>query len=115
VSVPLYMDEHVPAPITDGLRSRGVDVLTVQEDGRAGADDEAVLARATALGRVLFTRDEDLLAIASAWQSRGRVFSGVIYAHQLRVPIGGCIRDLHLIATASDPREYASRVEYLPL
>src|SRR5215218_3164274 len=103
------MDEHVPGPVTNALRARGVDVLTVQEDARAGDDDEVVLARATELGRVLFTRDADLLAIAAALQSRGRVFSGVIYAHQLRVSIGACVRDLHLIATASQPEEYSNR------
>jgi hypothetical protein len=47
---------------------RGVDVLTVQEDGRAGASDAAVLDRATELGRVLFTQDDDLLVEASEEQ-----------------------------------------------
>ncbi len=31
--IPVYMDEHVPKAITIGLRMRGIDVLTVQEDG----------------------------------------------------------------------------------
>src|SRR5687768_6261398 len=109
------MDEHVPGPITDGLRTRRVDVLTVQEDGMAGAHDEAIVARATALGRVVFTRDEDFLAIASDLQARGGTFSGVIYAHQLRLSIGDCIRELGLIDAASESGEYANRVEYLPL
>lgn len=26
-----YMDEHVPKAVTEGLRRRGVDVITVQE------------------------------------------------------------------------------------
>ncbi|AFY30690.1 hypothetical protein Cal7507_0188 [Calothrix sp. PCC 7507] len=33
MSVPLYMDVHVPQAITDQLRRRGVDVLTAHEDG----------------------------------------------------------------------------------
>ena len=32
VSLKLYMDEHVPTAITEGLRQRGIDVFTVQED-----------------------------------------------------------------------------------
>ena len=28
-----YMDEHVPKAVTEGLRGRGVDVITVQELG----------------------------------------------------------------------------------
>lgn len=36
----LYMDVHVPSAVTEGLRRRGVDVLTSQEDGTRAADDE---------------------------------------------------------------------------
>ena len=46
MSLSLYMDVHVPAAITDGLRRRGVDVLTSQEDGTREADDSELL-RAT--------------------------------------------------------------------
>ena len=55
MSLPLYMDEHVHSGITDGLRQRGVDVLTVQEDDREGTPDPELLDWATELGRVLFT------------------------------------------------------------
>lgn len=115
MSVRFYLDEQVPAPITRALRGRGVDVLTVQEDAMGGSADEEVLARATALGRVVFTRDEDFLAIAHGLQTRGLHFSGVIYAHQLRVSVGECVRDLELMNAASETGEYADRVEYLPL
>ena len=79
----LYMDVHVPAAITDGLFLRGVDALTAQQDGAAGFDDESLLQRATELNRMLFTQDEDLLAIGSAWQQQSREFAGIVYAHQL--------------------------------
>lgn len=46
MSIAFYMDENVPRQITVGLRLRGVDDLTVQEDGRAGMIDPAVLDRA---------------------------------------------------------------------
>ncbi len=58
MTVRFYMDEHVSRAVTVGLRRRGLDVLTVQEDGRTGASDPAVLDRATELGRVLFSQDE---------------------------------------------------------
>ena len=35
MSLALYMDVHVPAAITRGLRRRSVEVLTAQEDGTA--------------------------------------------------------------------------------
>jgi len=59
------MDQHVPRAITLGLRLSGVDVLTAYEDGASGWDDAALLGRASALERVLFTRDDDLLAEAA--------------------------------------------------
>ena len=52
LSVSLFMDVHVPLAITDGLRRRGVDVLTAQEDAAATLADSELLERASALGRV---------------------------------------------------------------
>jgi predicted nuclease of predicted toxin-antitoxin system len=55
------MDVHVRRAVTEGLRQRGVDVVTAQEDGSATLDDPLLLDRASALGRVLFSQDGDLL------------------------------------------------------
>ena len=82
------MDEHIHQGITDGLRQRGVDVLTVQEDGRTGTPDPLILDRATELQRVIFTQDQDFLAEANRRQVEGMSFAGVIYAHQRLVTIG---------------------------
>ena len=109
------MDEHIHKGITDGLRQRGVDVLTVQEDGRTGTPDPLVLDRATELQRIIFTQDQDFLAEANRRQVEGMSFAGVIYAHQRLVTIGNCIRDLEIIAKASDPEDLANCVQYLPL
>ena len=79
------MDVHVHQAITTGLRLRGVDVLTAHEDGARRLSDSELLDRATALGRVLFSQDEDLLGEAARRQQGGETFAGVIYAHQLKV------------------------------
>ena len=42
---PFYFDVHVPAPITNQLRRRGVDVITAQEDGAAQLTDAELLGR----------------------------------------------------------------------
>ncbi|MGF1460261.1 MAG: DUF5615 family PIN-like protein [Leptolyngbyaceae cyanobacterium] len=60
MSLTLYMDENVHGAITNGLRQRRVNVLTVQEDHRSGIADPVVLDRATELRRILFTQDDDL-------------------------------------------------------
>jgi predicted nuclease of predicted toxin-antitoxin system len=109
------MDVHVPRAITQGLRLRGIDVLTAQQDGARRLSDSELLDRSNSLGRVLFTRDADLLAEARRRQREGHAFAGVIYAHQLQVTLGQCVRDLELIATAGEPDDFADRVYYLSL
>jgi hypothetical protein len=44
--IKLYMDEHVAKSVTEGLRRRGVDVVTVQELGLQAAEDQQHLQRA---------------------------------------------------------------------
>ena len=109
------MDVQVRRQITDGLRQRGVDVLRAQEDGTTRFEDTDLLDRATDLGRVLFSQDEDLLAEAAKRQQDGTEFAGVIYAHQLNITIGQCITDLEFLALAGEPEDFANWVEYLPL
>lgn len=110
-----YMDVHIPAAVTAGLRLRGIDVLTTQEDQYGTADDESLLARATEIERVLVTQDHDFLAIAAEWQSSRREFSGIVFARQLAMGIGLLIEDLELIAVAAEPEEVHGRVTHLPL
>ncbi|MEM7116733.1 MAG: DUF5615 family PIN-like protein [Chloroflexota bacterium] len=108
------MDVHVRHMITVGLRLRGVDVLTVQEDGRRLADDTILLDRAAELNRVMFTNDDDFLAKAQYRQRQGIDFIGVIYTHQ-RTPIGKCVHDLELIAKVNVPADMFNQVTFLPL
>ncbi len=110
-----YMDEHIPKAITLGLRLRGIDVMTAQEDGQEGTSDPALLDRACELRRVLFTFDDDLLSEAAQHQQAGKSFCGVIYAHPLNISIGKCISDLHVIGQAGEPGDMEERVEFLPL
>ena len=115
MTIRLYMDHNVPAAITIGLRLRGVDVLTAYEDNFHQAPDPVLLNRAHELGRVLFSRDDDLVAEAVARQKEGVAFSGVVYAHQLRVNIGTTIDGLEMIAIAGDPDDLMNKVQFLPL
>lgn len=111
----LYLDQRVPRAITIGLRLRGVAVVTAFADGASTATDLALLDRASALGRALFSQDDDLLSEATRRQAAGEPFSGVIYAHQLRASIGACVSDLVLIATTAKPDDLRDRVLFLPL
>jgi hypothetical protein len=115
VSVKLYMDVHVRSAVTQGLRRCGVDVTTAQEDDNSRSPDHLLLDRAQALGRAIFSQDDDLLREAHRRQELGERFAGVIYAHQLRITTGQAVRDLEMIAKVYDPGDLEDRVEYLPL
>jgi predicted nuclease of predicted toxin-antitoxin system len=71
VSVQFYFDVHVYGPAYEQLLARGVDVLRVQDDGRAEVADPDLLDRATELGRVIVTFDDDFLAEAHRRQDEG--------------------------------------------
>lgn len=101
---PLYLDVHVPAAIAAQLRTRGVNVITAQEDAAMEFEDAA-----------LFTQDIRFKALAENWQRAGRPFSGLIFGHQLHGTIGQYVRDLELIAKATDFTDWQSQVEQLPL
>ena len=114
MGVALYMDVHVPGPITQQLRRRGVDVLTAREDEHHEVDDDQLLSRATLLGRVIFTQDILFRALAGEWQRNKRDFSGLLFGPQLGGTIGQYVQDLELIAVYSEPDEWRNVVQFLP-
>jgi predicted nuclease of predicted toxin-antitoxin system len=109
------MDVHVPRAVTTALRLRMIDVLTAQEDGTAQLDDGRLLERAAELSRILVSQDKDLLGEGTRRLRQHRPFSGIVYAHQLRVTIGQMVEDLELIARATSQEEWQGRIEYLPI
>lgn len=115
MSISLYMDHNVPRAVTEGVRHRGVKVKTAYENGRETARDPEILDRATELSYVLFTQDDDFLPITGKRQRNRIGFSGVIYAHPLKITIGRCIEDLTLITKIADLQDLEDRVIYLPL
>jgi hypothetical protein len=115
MAVALLFDVHVDYAIANQLRLRSVDVLTAQDVGADRLPDELLLERARELDRPLFTHDIRLHAMAAKWQSDARPFSGVIFGHLMQISIGRCVRDLELIAKATDPSDWVSTVIRLPL
>ena len=114
MAVKLYMDVHVPRPITDQLRLREVDVLTAQDDGAESLADDKLLERSTELQRVLFTQDIRFKAMAEQWQRDCRTFAGLLFGHQLHGTIGKYVADLELIAKSSDRDDMINSIEHLP-
>ena len=55
--LPAYADENIIAAITDGLRRRGMDIVSAEERGQRATDDEVLLQTAAGEGRALVSFD----------------------------------------------------------
>lgn len=102
------MDEQVPNSVINGLRLRGVDVLTTKEADLLGGADKEHLSFASRQGRILFTHDADFLRL----HAQGVEHHGIVYAHQ-RAPVGNIIRGLMLINQVLEPDDMKNHLEFL--
>ena len=109
-----YMDHQVRGQITRGLRQRGIDVITAFDDGRPELDDEALLERASALGRVFVSQDQDVLRIGRRRQKASLEFFGIAFVEQEEIKIGKVVEYLELVAHLMTMDEMRNHVEYVP-
>ena len=105
----LLCDEHIPFQVVEGLRRRGVDVVTVQEVDLRAARDEVILEMARQQGRVLYTNDTDFLRHHAA----GIHHAGIFYHHALSHSFGEAIRVVALACEVLSANEMRNRVEFL--
>lgn len=103
-----YTDEHVARAVASGLRTRGVDVLTLPEAGMLGATDEQHLDFAFREGRVIFTQDDDFLRLAA----KGVRHAGLVYAPQ-PTPIGTIVHGLMRIFHVLTAEDMVGHIEFL--
>ena len=103
-----YTDEHIPKAVIQGLRRRGIDVLSVPESGMIEASDEDILEMARMENRVIITQDEDFLRL----HSEGMQHRGIVYSPH-GTSIGEIISGLMLIHQVLDSTEMKNHVEFL--
>ena len=115
MTVRFYADHNIQAAVVTGLRAKAVDCITAEEDGKANADDEEILERATQLQRVLVTHDKDFFTIFESWWTAGKQFGGIIHAFPTQITIAQLIDDLILIAQVCEPEEFRNAIVRLPL
>ncbi len=60
-----YADANLNKALTQGLRQRGIDIVTAQEEQTDTLLDHDLLRHATRQGRVLVTHDRDFLTIGA--------------------------------------------------
>src|SRR5207237_8846610 len=113
----LVSDEDVPGDIIRGLRQRQptVDIVRVQDVGLMHTPDTDLLAWATGEDRQIVTRDRKTMT-AHAWERvrQGPPMVGVLVVHH-NMPIGQAVRELEVIALASESADWHGQVIFLPL
>ncbi len=108
-TIRFHLDENCPRALAVGLRHRDIDVTSTPEAGLLEATDEVRTDHALGEGRVIFTQDEDFLAIHAS----GAPHPGIVYCKKDTRSIGNIIRGLILIWEVYDLHEMAVRIEYL--
>ena len=104
-----FLDEHVHPGIADGLRRRGLEVMTCQQADMRSKNDEEILRFCREQGYVLMTHDVDFLALhASGHQHRGIAYC----AHGSR-SVGDIVRALTVLADVVELPDMANHVEFL--
>lgn len=109
----IYADECVDGRIVNGLRRRGIDIVTVADEGCLGAPDAAHLQRASTLERVIMTADQDFLRLAHETVTRGAHHPGVVYILPA-TPIGEAIRSITKLCLVMTPEAMIDWIEWIP-
>ena len=107
--VRFFADQHFPGPVVQGLRNRGIDVVTAQEAGRCGAADPDQLAFASFAGRVVLTFDPDFIELHNA----GITHAGIAWCPAVKYSIGDLIRALILLHGVLTASEMKNHLEHL--
>jgi len=109
----VYCDENIESAIIEGLRRRGIEVISAKDIGDLGKSDEYHLERASKLGAVIITHDVDLLKISHHWNQEGKEHQGILYAHPLDLSVGECIRMVELVTQVLTEEEMKNHIEFL--
>jgi uncharacterized protein with PIN domain len=108
-NIRFYLDENVANDIAEGLRHRGIDVVTTPEAGNMGLTDEEHLAFALAQNRVIVTQDSDFLIL----DSQGLPHAGIVYYKPQTRTVKDIISGLLLIYGVLSPEEMHNHIEFL--
>lgn len=115
MQIRLFVDEDAMAhALVNGLRARGVDVLTVGEGARRKLEDNEQLEFATSQGRVLYTfNTSDFYRLHTEWLTQGKAHAGIVFAPQQRYAVGEQIRRLLKLIRLRSAGEMIGNVEFL--
>ncbi len=111
----LYVDEDASEhAVVQGLRARGVEVLTTAEANRLGSTDSEQLVFAAEQGRAIYTFNVgDFAQLHREYLEQGLGHAGIIVIPDQRHSIGEKIQRLARFIGTVPAEDVVSRMEYL--
>ena len=108
-AIRFFADQHFPGPVVQGLRHRGIDILTAQDTGQCGVPDPDLLVFAARQGRVMVTFDSDYLALHQS----GVVHAGIAWCPATKYSIGELIHVLLILHGVLSADEMQNHLEHV--
>jgi len=105
-----YFDESVELAVSQQLAAGGLDVVSAHSLEKLGDNDPNHLARATRMGCVFCTYDQDFLRLAV----NGAEHAGIIFAQHQNTSIGRWVREIKSISIRMNAEDIAGQVIFLP-
>jgi hypothetical protein len=97
-----------------GLRSRGIEVTTVLEEGKAGDSDQVQLEYASQIRRVLYSFNvRDFCRLHKQYLSEGRSHAGIVVVYRQRYSIGEQLRLLLKLADMKSAEDMNNTLLFL--
>lgn len=111
----LYVDEDaMNHRVINGLRARGIGVLTAFEADSIGTDDASQLRLASEQQRVLYTFNvADFCRLHAQWMQAGDEHWGIIISARQSYSVGEQIRRLSGLISTVSFAAFRNRIEFL--
>ena len=115
MQIRLYIDEDAMSrALVQGLRARGIDVLTVLDCEMKGKSDPEQLAFAAALDRVLYTFNVgDYCQLHTEYAIQGKEHAGIIVVNRLRYSVGEQLKRLLNLINLKTAEEMRNNLQFL--
>jgi predicted nuclease of predicted toxin-antitoxin system len=103
-----YVNESVNVAVAEGLKRRGVKVISARDASNLGLSDKEQLEYAKKKNLVIVTHDDDFLSMAMKFEHKG-----IVYVHQQKYRVGYLIRRLKLLWDIAKQKDMVNHVEFL--
>ena len=103
-------DEHIELSIVTGLRLLRIDIISINEAGKRGADDEEILSFAEENDRIVITRDSDFVKL----HSKGVEHAGIVFIPKF-LEIGKVIEEIEKVSMIFELEHIRGSIIFIPL